>query len=323
MKITCIGSGFFSIAIANLLAKNEDNHVMIWSHDKNWVSKCEKKNQLLVSNFPSIAKPSNISLTTSYDTALEDFEVLFILTSSKYYLDVMNELKYYSFKGKTIFIGTKGMLSMSPYYLSSFTKSALKSSNIAYFAGPNFAHDLLELNPAIITLASKKKKLYKIFKKLLPDFALEYTTYSYALELASVLKNIYAIGAGLVHGKYPSSSSNVSYTSLAYKEMCCLIKEATLCYTISDIQGILGDFFLTNMNQESRNFAFGMARFKSSNEASNYLKCHTVEGYENLENIVNFLGKSLNFYPILYTIYDIIYKNKKADMLVEICFKRN
>ena len=96
-----------------------------------------------------------------------------------------------------------------------------------------------------------------------------------------------------------------------------------LCYTISDIQGILGDFFLTNMNQESRNFAFGMARFKSSNEASNYLKCHTVEGYENLENIVNFLGKSLNFYPILYTIYDIIYKNKKADMLVEICFKRN
>ena len=323
MNITCIGSGAFSVAIASLLSENENNHIIIWSHDKSWVSKCIKKKQLLLSNANNIALPSNIILTNSYDEALNNADIIFILTNSKYILDVVNELKYYSFRNKTAFIGTKGMLGFKPYSLSSYVKKALKVNKIGYFAGPNFACDLINKSPAIITLASKKKKLYSLFKKLFPQVRIEFTSDIEVLELGSVLKNIYAIGAGICYGYNSATSSMVSYASLAYVEMCHLISQLTSCYFVHEVKGILGDFFLTNMNQNSRNFSYGIERSKSSNQASNYLKSNTVEGYENLENIVNYLGASIKFYPILYTIYDIIYKNKKTDSLLDICFKRD
>ena len=323
MKIACIGSGDFGIAMAFLLSKVESNQVIIWSHDKNWVSKCHKKKQLLGSKLSSIQIPSNVSLTSDYNEAIDGSDVLFLLTSSKYFLDVINELKYHSLKKKHIFIGTKGMLSFKPYFLSIYAKKALKTSKIAYFAGPNYANDLLDGNPSLMTVATKKKKNYSFFQKLLPGVRTEYTSYYDMVELSSVLKNIYAVGAGIIYNKYSSSSSLVSYASMAYQEMCHLLIQATNHYDVYSYKGILGDFFLTNMNLESRNFSFGIARSQSSNHASNYLKKYTVEGYDNLENIVNYLGHSLRYYPILFTIYDIIYKNKNTDTLLNICFKRD
>ena len=323
MKITCIGSGVFGISIAHLLAQKPDYQVTIWSHDKNFVSQCQKKKKLLVKDQFELDLPNNISLTTSYDEALENAEIIFLLINSKYFFDVINELRYYHLKNKVIFIGTKGMLSIPPYYLTLCAKKFLKCKKIAYFAGPNFAHDLIELHPALFTLATKNKSLYKIFKSIFPSMRVEPIKCVESLELASVLKNIYAIGAGLIYAKYPSSSSIVSYSSFAFQEMCTLIEQTLSTSHVGDIKGILGDFFLTNMNNESRNFSFGMARYHSSNDASNYLKKNTVEGYDNLENIVHYLGKNIKYYPIFYTIYDIIYKNKKADTLIDICFKRS
>ena len=322
MTIACIGSGAFGVAIAHLLSQNEEHEIVIWSHDKNYVSQCQKKKKLFVKNQFEASLPKNVSLTNRYDEALEKANIVFILINSKYFLDVIQELKYYSFKNKTVFIGTKGMLSTKPYYLLSYAKKALKCKNIGYFAGPNFASDVFSFNPAVMTIGTRQKKVYLMFQKLFFMMKVEYTESIEALELASVLKNVYAIGAGLTHAKYSCTSSIVSYTSYAYLEMCRLLEQMTGTSRVQDIKGILGDFFLTNMNTKSRNFSYGIARFHSSNEASNYLKNHTTEGYENLENIVLYLGKNISYYPILFTIYDIIYKNKKADTLLDICFGR-
>ena len=37
MKITIIGTGTFSVAIALQLAKNKDNKIMFWTENKNFV----------------------------------------------------------------------------------------------------------------------------------------------------------------------------------------------------------------------------------------------------------------------------------------------
>ena len=323
MKITCIGSGAFSIAIANLLAKDKENEIMIWSHDEQWVKKAEKKGELKINETMTIKKADNMTLTTSYETAIEHSNIIFLLTSSKYFIEVINELKYYNMQKKTIFIGSKGMLSMSPYYLTSYAKKALKTKKIAYFAGPNFAQDLIQDAPVLISVASKKKKTYQLFNKLFHDnVKTQYLKNSEVLELASILKNIYAIGSGLIYGKNPYPSTNISYTSLAYQEMESIIKNLTNFQSIDAYAAIKGDFFLTNMMKESRNFRYGIQRQKSSADAANYLKKNTVEGYDNLENIVNYLGKQIKNFPILYTIYDIIYKNKETDTLTNICFQR-
>ena len=85
MKIACIGSGAFGISIAHLLAQKQDSQVMIWSHDKNFVSQCKKKNKLFVKDSFEVELLDNISLTNSYDEALDNAEVIFLLVNSKYF----------------------------------------------------------------------------------------------------------------------------------------------------------------------------------------------------------------------------------------------
>ena len=87
--------------------------------------------------------------------------------------------------------------------------------------------------------------------------------------------------------------------------------------------GVVGDFFLTNTMHKSRNFIYGTKRAISSNEGNVYIKKNTVEGYENIDNVVSFLNNKLKKYPILEAIHSILYKNEKTDILYNTCFKKD
>ena len=207
MKITCIGSGAFSLAIVNLLNKKEGNQIYLWSHDEKWVQTTTKKKKVVMEDI-EIPLTDNIHLTTSYEEALTDTDAIFILVSSKFFIDVMNELQYYPLKKTPIYIGTKGILDIAPYFLTTSAKKTLKNKHINYIAGPNLAKDLMQNSPCVLSLTTRKKSDWILLKLLLPDFVnLEKIDEPYLLEISSVLKNIYAIGAGIIYEKYPYSST--------------------------------------------------------------------------------------------------------------------
>lgn len=319
MKITCIGSGAFALAITSLLSLNKENQITIWSHDDTWVKNAQKKKTLSAGNV-SIPLKENITLTTDYETALSDTKMIFILVNSKFFQDVVTELKHHSIRKIPILIGTKGFLDVKPYFFSQYTKKALKHKQIAFFAGPNLACDLANSSPCVISVASKHKKIRKILSSVLPDFIkLDFQKNIEVIELASVLKNIYAMGAGMIYEKYPYSSTLLSYESLVFKELANLLYDKCYFEDLELYAGIVGDFFLTNTMLESRNFTYGKNRCKSATLASKYLKENTVEGYNNIESIIAYVGE--NKYPILSAIFKIIYKNEKTDILLDICFK--
>lgn len=322
MKITCIGSGAFSLAIVNLLKEKKENQITVWSHDEKWVQTNSKKKKITIEDI-ELPLTDNIHLTANYEEALTDADVIFILVSSKFFIDVMNELQYYPLKKTPIYIGTKGLLDISPYFLTTYVKKTLKGKHINYIAGPNMAKDLLQNSPCTLSVTPKKKSDFILLKLLLPDFVnVEKIEEPNVLEISSVLKNIYAIGAGIIYEKYPYSSTLLSYSAESYKELANLLyqkfdyEDTELCV------GITGDFFLTTSMLESRNFEYGRKRSISVNEGSKYLKKNTVEGYENIDNIVLYLNNNLKKYPILEAIYLILYKNENAEILYKICFKK-
>ena len=314
MNITILGSGAFAKGIINILSNNKDNHIKIWTHDEDYAKKANKQGKITLKD-KMYLNLDNISITSNLEEALDGSKIIFILVSSKYYGDLITELKEFNLKNKAIYIGTKGMIGIKPYFLSDYTKKSLKVSNISFFAGPNLADDLLNNSPCIITLASKKKKEYLTLKKIFPSFIkLEYISYINIVELCSILKNIYAIGAGIFYAKYPYSSTLVSYTTLASKELAKILYNKYAFEEIELYGGILGDFFLTNTMKESRNFNFGLKRCESVKDSLEYAKKNTVEGYNNLGNILNYIGRYKS-YKIINTLYDIIYKNQDVKAL--------
>ncbi len=322
MKITCIGSGAFSLAIVNLLKTKKENQIYVWSHDEKWVQTTIKKKKITMDDI-EIPLEENIHLTSNYEEALTETDLVFVLVSSKFFVDVINELVYHPLKKTPIYIGTKGMLDIAPYFLTTYAKKALKNKHINYIAGPNLAKDLLQNSPCILSVTSRKKKDFEQVKDLFPEFVtIEKIEEPNILEISSVLKNIYAIGAGILYEKYPYASTLLSYSAESYKELANLLYQKFDYEDTEMCTGITGDFFLTTSMLESRNFVYGRKRCISVNEGSKYLKKNTVEGYENIDNMVLYLDNNLKKYPILEAIYLILYKNENVDILWNTCFKK-
>ena len=107
MKITIIGTGAYGIGIALMLAKKNENNIMMWTENKE-LAKDFREKRKFGKIFPDVEVPNNISLTESYEEALKDTGLIFLITSAKYILNVCKEmLPYYT--NTPICIASKGI----------------------------------------------------------------------------------------------------------------------------------------------------------------------------------------------------------------------
>ena len=218
MKITCVGSGVFSIAIASLLSKAKNHQIVIWTPDDTFLEKALKENKLCFDG-KNLEKPKNITVTTSMEEAIKDTKAIFLLVASPYVKETILKFKKYYKPFMPIYVGSKGLLDGKPYFYSKYIKITLNTRKTAFFAGPNLASDLILGSEVFITVATKEKSVFDLFVSMVPKrIHLERMKEEKVLELASVLKNIYAIGAGMAYAKSPFSSTIFSYLTECYKE---------------------------------------------------------------------------------------------------------
>jgi len=318
MTITCIGSGAFSIAIASLLSKREDNKIFMWSHEEKFVIEAMKNKKLQIRE-KSILLPKNISLGTNLEEMAQEADILFLLVSTTFIKDIVNILQHVDLKNKRIFIGSKGLLEHTPYFYSKYLHQKLNAKSIEYFAGPNLAQDLIETTFCSITFSCKAEKSKAEIRKILPnDVILHFTKNTKALEIASTMKNIYAIGSGIIQEKTDSQSSVHAYLAQSYYELLKILNILFLMdYHLIPID-ITADFYLTCTMVESRNLTYGKLLVKKKEKE--FLKKNTVEGVQNLENIKLFLEKRGIKAPIFEAIYQIV--SLKANIkLLEIAIR--
>lgn len=314
MNITCIGSGAFAMAIANLLGKQKRNHIFLWTHDEKIKEKMEKTRtfQDHEKEYPLL---SNISITTDLKSAVKKSEIIFVLVSTEFITNIESVLKECNGKKKKILIGTKGMKKEKPFFLTESFKKNLNTSSVHFFCGPNLSSDLLKDVPSSMTFSYSKKREKSLIQNMFPDdVILHFTKSSKPLELASTMKNIYAIGSGIIKQITDSKSLLHTYLSFAYHELFSILN--TLFILDQKQIDITGDFFLTGTMEESRNLEFGKT-LGNKKESKMFLETHTVEGEENLDTIKTFLLKKDLSTPILDTLFKIIKEEENPKIILE------
>ena len=317
MNITMIGCGVYSMAMAKRLSKVSTNNIKVWSEDPAKVKEYSKSNKIK-SIFKDEKFSNNIKLYDKYYDAIRDADIIFIMVASKFMSTVLENMKPYFKADMKIIVGTKGISLEDKKFFSKVIKNTLKTNNIAFISGPSFAIDILNDEILALTVATKKRKIYKDLQKIYKDTntSLEKTSDVIGVQLAGLLKNIYAIGAGIYEGLGNSNSNRGIYLTKITKEMLHILymsdcEEMTILSYAS-----LGDTIMTCSNKESRNYSYGITlTSKKKNDAVNYLKNNTVEGHDNLEVMYKMLKKKRIKAPIIYTIYDIVYNNKDAKEL--------
>jgi glycerol-3-phosphate dehydrogenase (NAD(P)+) len=126
--------------------------------------------------------------------------------------------------------------------------------------GPSFAREIINNLPTGFTLVAKKDKYFKVFEEIFRSTSiyLDYSTDVYGVELASILKNIYAIIIGIVDAHFDSPNLRSLVITKSINEIRFIMtkfggKEETMFNYCG-----FGDFSLTALNDLSRNRTLGL-----------------------------------------------------------------
>lgn len=316
MKITLLGTGIYGLALALELAK-KPNEIYMWTESEE-VEKTFKKEKRL----PNLYKeklPNNIHVTSSYEVALKDADILFFTCASKYIDSVCKAIKPYFKHNMEICIATKGIEESTEELLSNIISNTLLTRNVSVISGPTFAVDMLNGEPVALAIASMKKKTSRAIIDCLANDKLKLrpTKDLIGIQLCGAIKNCIAIASGIINGLGYSESTQAFLINESLHDI-----KKVIYYmggkpkTILTFAGV-GDLMLTCTSQKSRNFKFGytIGKTKDPNKIKDFLSENTVEGYYTLDVVYKLLKHKNIDIPLINTIYDIVYNDENPDIL--------
>ncbi len=323
MKISIIGTGVYALAMAHSLSLNKNNKIIMWSESDETKKKIESNRQSLAI-LGGLNLDSSIKITTSYEDALKDSQVVFIMCAAKFVSSVTKEIKPFVTKQMHFVIGSKGIEQETCRFVHEVFLESIYMRNLAVISGPSFAIDIANLEPIGLSCATKSKETLEILMAAYKgtNIKIRYTNDLIGVELCGSIKNVIAVSAGILEGLGYSESTRSFLITESLHDIKELIKAlGGNKKTILSFAGV-GDLLLTATSVKSRNYSYGILLGKKEfNHAQKYLENTTVEGYYTLKSIYTLLHKKKIKLPIIDLIYDIVMKDddpsKLAQFLIE------
>ena len=258
-NILVIGAGAWGTAIANLLAKN-GNQVFLSANDQKIIDEIDKKN----SNerfLPKIKLSKNIIAGADFSEIAKWMDFVFIVTPSSVAAEIFKKISVTNFtKNCKFVICSKGLEPNSLELLSDAFEKITGNKNYAVLSGPNFAIEVANEVPTITTIAAKDKKLANAVIAVLNNdhFKAGYFNDPRSAEIFGIVKNIMAIGCGIVDGLDLGANAKAALLMKGIYEIRVLCKKLKASDDVVNAAGF-GDIFLTCSSSKSRNNSLGRA----------------------------------------------------------------
>lgn len=193
--------------------------------------------------------------------------------------------------------------------------------------GPSFAVEVAAGAPTKVVLAGKDPSLVKAAAAIIEGgpLNLELSDDRLGAELGGALKNVYAVGSGIIDGlSNAAKNSEAAFLINSASELKRIIMAlGGRSHTAWGLSG-MGDLLLTATSSKSRNFRFGREIGKGVPplEAQKRIKT-VVEGFAAIENARELCIKHGIEAPVINSIWQILYKeHKPCSILKAAGFKR-
>jgi len=255
-KIVFIGSGAISTAIGNVLAEKEKYNVQLLSIEKDVIGSINKAH-VNVKYFPNIRLHPALRATSDI-SVLKNAEIVFLGIPSNVTINYIEKNKSFLNRDAVLVNLAKGFGKEHKTIPQCISK--IVDNPVVSMKGPSFAREIINQMPTAFTIASKKDKYFDTFNEVFgyTNIYLDFTNDVIGTELASILKNIYAIIMGIVDAHFDSPNLRSLVLTNAINEMRYVIskfggKEDTMFHYCG-----FGDFSLTALNDMSRNRTLGL-----------------------------------------------------------------
>lgn len=287
MKFAVIGAGSWGTTLANLLCNN-GHQVKLWAREPEVVTgiNTSRRNPFFVTH---LDLHSDLLCTGEVNEALENAELALVSIPSGFVRSVLEPYKKNLQKLDGIANVAKGFERGSGRRISQVICEILgiepesDSDRVACLSGPNLADEVAQKKLGASVIASPCKQLSEQLQNCFstPYFRVYRHNDRTGVELGGTLKNIFAIGAGIVDGLGLGDNAKAAYLTRSLHE---LVRLGTALggepQTFYGLTG-LGDLMATASSPLSRNHRLGqaIARGVSLKEFTESTKM-VVEGVE-------------------------------------------
>lgn len=254
-----IGYGSWATALVHALQKN---NIEIWWHVSN-----EEVLESIINEGRNAKYLSDIELDSDLIHAYADIneivrnsEIILIAAPSAFLKGIMQSLEV-SLEGKFILSATKGIIPDEFITITEYFNQVhdLPYSNIGVISGPSHAEEVSRDKLSYLTVACKNTENARLIGRMFGTDSLKisYSEDIYGIEYAGILKNIYALAAGLAYGLGYGDNFRAVLTASGAKEITRFINESYPFERDTTDSAYLGDLLVTSYSTFSRNRRLG------------------------------------------------------------------
>ena len=310
-KIAVIGGGSWATAIVKILQENcdsiywwlrdEDQKIEISKTGRNpkYLSSCQlDKSKLLISN-----KTNEIILNS---------DVIIIATPSIYINEIFSKISSKDLENKIIVNAVKGIIPQTNQLPITYFKERynIPKDNLAVLTGPCHAEEVAMERLSYLTIACSDKNKAKHLADIISCSFIQTTSIDDTIgaELSSVLKNVYALMAGVCLGLGYGDNFLAVLISNASQELERFVNKKDPIKRDVKKSAYLGDLLVTAYSVHSRNRRFGLMIGKGYSIKATQLEMNMIaEGYYATKCVYE-INQSLNVNcPIIKAAYHILY----------------
>jgi len=220
-----------------------------------------------------------------------------------------------SLKNKKIFSAIKGIVPETGLIVGEhFNKNYdVLFENIGVITGPCHAEEVAMERLSYLTIASNNEHIAKEMSTFLTSDYIRATISDDIIgtEYAAMLKNIFALAAGIAHGLGYGDNFQAVLMSNAIREMKRFTKKVWQAKRNINNSAYLGDLLVTGYSAFSRNRTFGNMIGKGYTVKSAMMEMKMIaEGYYATKSAYKIKLKNNTKTPIIDTVYHILYEDK-------------
>ena len=310
-NICFYGGGAWGQALAITLASLGHKSTLIVS-DK--IRETDINNHLS-KRFPQTKLSPLIKASVDKNQIIQQCDLIFITTESKRVLDVINQVALLSDKNIHVIVTSKGFATNKGETFSEVVESSFPKMTLSILTGPTFADEIANNQPAAAVIANKDIEKANSICNLFHNSNLRLypSNDPQGVSIAGAVKNIIAIGAGIIEGLGLGDNAKAALITRGISETSELIKKAGGNYTSAFGLAGIGDMSLTCSGPHSRNMAYGMKIVNNNNEPPKEL----VEGLNAIHATIALSEKLEIELPIMTSIKKILNREANIDEIIK------
>jgi len=261
-RITIVGGGSWGTALAIVLAARFER-IRLWVYEADLAERMKTSRQ----NDGYLAGadiPINVDITSDLAASVEDADIVLSVMPSHLVRSIYGKLAASLKKSACFVSATKGLendtLLRSSEIIAQVVEKAGLKPRIAVISGPTFAREVARFEPTALVVASTDPKLAEAVQAAFSSvtFRLYTSADPIGVEIGGSIKNVVAIGAGVLHGMGLGHNAMAALITRGLAEMTRLaVALGGKPQTLAGLAG-LGDLVLTCTGDLSRNRTVGV-----------------------------------------------------------------